>query len=134
MARVRRLLDTNTCIAYLHKGEPEVVQKFAQAKPRELVLCSVVKAELLFGARKSHRVAENLDRLSRFLANFESLPFDDRAADFYGTMRVLLANAGTPIGGNDLLIASIALAHDLTVITRNMREFARVPGLRVEVW
>lgn len=131
---MRRLLDTNTCIAYLHKGEPEIVQKFAQAKPRELMLCSVVKAELLFGARKSLRVAENLDKLGRFFASFESLPFDDRAADFYGTTRALLAKAGTPIGVNDLLIASIALAHDLTVVTRNTKEFTRVPGLRVEAW
>jgi tRNA(fMet)-specific endonuclease VapC len=131
---VRRILDTNTCIAYLHKGEQEVVQKFAQAKPQELLLCSVVKAELLYGARRSQRVAENLDKLARFFASFESLPFDDKAAEFYGTNRALLARTGTPIGANDLLIASIALAHDVAVITRNTKEFTRVPGLRVQTW
>lgn len=131
---MRYLLDTNICIALVHKPEPALKQKLAQKKPGDLVLASVVKAELLFGARKSQRVAENLNELEAFFAPFDSLPFDDKAANFYGASRALLANAGTPIGGNDLLIASIALAHDLTVVTRNMKEFARVPGLRVEVW
>ena len=131
---MERLLDTNICIAYLHRAEQDVIQKFAQRKPRELVLCSIVKAELLYGARRSKRVSENLQRLEQFFASFESLPFDDKAADFYGANRAVLASGGTPIGINDLFIASIALAHDLTVVTRNTREFARVPGLRLEVW
>lgn len=131
---MKRLLDTNICIAYLHRAEQDVVQKFAQMKPRDLVLCSVVKAELLYGARRSQRVNENLQRLTQFFANFESLPFDDKAADFYGANRALLANGGTPIGVNDLLIASIALAHDLAVVTRNTSEFMRVPSLRLESW
>ena len=131
---MKRLLDTNICIAYLHRAEKDVIQKFTQTKPRELVLCSVVKAELLYGARKSQRVAGNLMELSAFFAPFDSIAFDDKAADFYGTSRVLLTQAGTPISDNDLLIASIALAHDLVVVTRNQKEFARVPGLRVETW
>jgi tRNA(fMet)-specific endonuclease VapC len=131
---VKRLLDTNICIAYLHRGEQNVIQKFAQTNPRELVLCSVVKAELLYGARNSQRVNDNLQRLAQFFANFDSLAFDDRAADFYGMNRSMFTKSGTPIGINDLLIASIALAHDLAVITRNTSEFMRVPGLRLESW
>jgi len=131
---VRYLLDTNICIALVHRPEPALKQKLVEKRPADLVLCSVVKAELLYGARKSQRVAENLRELADFFAPFDSVPFDDKAADFYGTSRALLAQAGTPIGTNDLLIASIALAHDLTVVTRNMKEFARVPGLRVEAW
>ena len=129
-----QLLDTNICIAYLHRGEAEIKQKFAACHPHDLVLCSVVKAELIFGARRSLRVHENLQVLAKFFANFDSLAFDDKAADFYGANRSFLAKSGTPIGVNDLLISSIALAHDLTVITRDVSEFIRVPGLRVESW
>jgi tRNA(fMet)-specific endonuclease VapC len=103
-------------------------------KPRDLVLCSIVKAELIYGARRSQRVNENLQGLMKFFAIFESLPFDDKAADFYGANRALLAQGGTPIGMNDLLIASIALSHNLAVITRKTSEFARIPGLKVEMW
>ncbi|MCX6105999.1 MAG: type II toxin-antitoxin system VapC family toxin [Proteobacteria bacterium] len=131
---MRRLLDTNICIAYLHRNDLGVVQKFKETKPGDLVLCSVVKAELIYGARRSQRVRENMHRLSAFFAVFESLPFDDKAAEFYGVNRALLSQGGTPIGSNDLLIASIALAHDVTVITRNMGEFMRVPGLKIESW
>lgn len=134
MARVKYLLDTNICIALVHRPEPALKEKLAQKRPQDLVLCSVVKAELLYGARNSRRVAENLSELEAFFAPFDSMPFDDKAAEFYGSNRALLARGGTPIGVNDLFIASIALAHDLTVVTRNMKEFVRVPGLRVEVW
>jgi tRNA(fMet)-specific endonuclease VapC len=64
----------------------------------------------------------------------ESLSFDDQAAEHYGRVRPLLEHAGTPIGPNDLMIAAIALTHDATVLTRNEREFRRVPGLRVATW
>lgn len=99
-----------------------------------MVLCSIVKAELLFGARRSQRVTDNLQILTRFFSNFQCVPFDDKAAGFYGTIRAHLVRGGTPIGTNDLLIASIALGHNLAVVTRNTSEFTRIPGLRVETW
>ena len=131
---MRYLLATNICIALVHRPEELLKQKLAEKRPQDLVLASIVKAELLYGARKSQRVAENLKELDAFFAPFDSIPFDDKAADFYGSSRALLAKAGTPIGINDLFIASIALAHDLTVVTRNTKEFIRVPGLRLESW
>lgn len=131
---MRYLLDTNICIALVHKPEPLLKQKLAGKQPKDIVLCSVVKAEMIFGARKSQRVAENMKQLESFFAPFDSLPFDDRAAEHYGAHRALLAKSGTPIGHNDLMIASIALAHDVTVVTRNISEFVRVTGLRVEAW
>ncbi len=97
-------------------------------------MCSVVKAELLSGARASARVRENLERLARLFALFPSLPFDDEAAAHYGPLRAQLRRSGTPIGGNDMLIAAIALSNDATLVTRNEKEFRLVPGLRVEVW
>lgn len=102
--------------------------------PGSIALCSVVKAELLFGARSSARAAENLDRVERFCRAFPSLPFDDDAAPPYAGVRAQLSREGRPIGANDLMIASIALAAGLVVVTRNEREFRRVPGLEVEAW
>lgn len=69
-----------------------------------------------------------------FLAGLASLPFDDRAADFYGDVRAALAARGEMIGPNDLLIAAIALVHGVTLVTNNVAEFGRVAGLRVEDW
>jgi tRNA(fMet)-specific endonuclease VapC len=97
-------------------------------------LCSVVKAELLFGAAKSRASQQTRSRLDRFLQPFESLPFDDRAANQYARIRAQLERHGTPIGPNDLMIAAIALAHDAILVTANSREFARVEGLQWEDW
>jgi len=72
--------------------------------------------------------------VSQFVAGFASLPFDDAAADQYGAMRSRLASQGTMIGPNDLLIASIALAQGLTLVTHNVAEFSRVAGLAVDDW
>jgi len=131
---LRYLLDTNICIALLKGGEDALIERTKQQNPADLFLSSVVKGELLFGARNSHRVDANLSLLEEFFSQFEALPFDDGAAHYYGVTRALLSKAGTPIGANDLLIASTALHHDLTLATRNRREFARVPGLRWEEW
>jgi tRNA(fMet)-specific endonuclease VapC len=128
-----KLLDTNVCIAFLNGADPVLRDRFRDTDD-DLVTCSVVRGELLYGARRSARVDQNLERLAEFFSLLPSLPFDDAAAEHYGVVRALLVGAGTPIGGNDLLIASIALARGASVVTRNHREFHRVPGLRVETW
>lgn len=129
-----RLLDTNICIAYLNGEDDSVRSRLLALSADELRLCSVVKAELLFGARKSSKVDANLRRLAAFFEPFESAPFDDEAAHWYGVVRAQLAREGRPIGGNDLMIAAIALANDATLVTRDIGDFARVPGLRLETW
>ena len=128
------LLDTNACIRILNGTHQGVVERFSAESPVTVRLCSVVKAELLYGARKSDRVAHVLVNLQRFFAPLDSFPFDDRAAEQYGMIRADLTRQGTPIGGNDLQIASIARVHDLTLVTHNIEEFLRVVGLRVEDW
>jgi len=130
---VRYLLDTNICIALL-KGEKALVQQMKKQTPTDFCLCSVVKAELLYGAHKSQYVSDNLAVLKQFFVQFQSLPFDDAAAEYYGNMRALLRVKGTPIGANDLLIASIAQAKGLTLLTRNQQEFAHISGLKLEAW
>jgi tRNA(fMet)-specific endonuclease VapC len=93
-----------------------------------------VKAELLYGARKSARIDRNLRLLQQFFDPFVSLPFDDRCAGEAGLIRLDLERSGRPIGPNDLLIAATARAHDLVLVSGNTREFGRVPGLRVDDW
>jgi len=106
---MKYLLDTNICIAIIHRPEPTLISRFSQFNPTDFTLCSVVKAELISGARKSPRVTENLQVLEKFFRPFQSLSFDDRAAEFYGINRAILNRSGTSIGANDLLITSIAL-------------------------
>jgi tRNA(fMet)-specific endonuclease VapC len=128
------LLDTNVCIAFLNGRDSAVKSNLLALQPDAVSLCSVVRAELLYGARNSQHVDANLQRLQAFFAAFASLPFDDAAAEHYGVIRAQLQRAGRPIGPNDLLIGSIALANDLTLITRNQTEFHRIAGLRVVSW
>jgi tRNA(fMet)-specific endonuclease VapC len=115
-------------------AEPAAVGRLRKLIPSQVACCAIVRAELTFGARKSRRVAENPEGFRLLLEPFVSLPFDDRAADHYGMIRATLEQAGTPIGANDLLIASIALAHDCVLDTRNRREFEGIVGLRLEMW
>lgn len=128
------LLDANCCIKFLNGRSENVRSRLESKLPEEVVLCSVVKAELLYGALKSARPAENLDRLGSFFRKFISLPFDDASSETYGAIRVGLERAGTPIGPNDLLIAAIARSRGATLVSNNTREFRRVEGLLLEDW
>lgn len=128
------LLDTNACIRLLNGSAPPLVERLRRHHVTDIALCSVVKAELTYGAFRSSRVAENLRLLDHFFAPFVSLPFDDRCVEVYGRIRSDLERAGTPIGPNDLMIAATAVANDLTLVTANTREFSRVIGLALENW
>jgi tRNA(fMet)-specific endonuclease VapC len=128
------LLDTNVCIHLLNQRQPKVIDHFRQHNPASIALCSVVKAELFYGAQRSQRREANLQTLRTFFAPLASLTFDDAAAEHYGQIRADLLAQGQPIGPNDFLIAAIARAHDATLITHNTAEFSRVPGLRLEDW
>jgi tRNA(fMet)-specific endonuclease VapC len=130
---MRYLLDTNTCIAFF-KNNANVITKIEQVGLENIVLCSPVKAELWYGACKSEQVVSNQTLLRDFFMQLDSLPFDDNAVEHYGEIRAILAKAGTPIGANDLLIAAIGRAHQVTVVTHNLREFMRVPALQIETW
>jgi len=94
----------------------------------------VVVAELFYGAFKSPRPAANLDLVRRFIAPLRSLPFDDKAAEVYGQIRAELEQRGQPIGPNDTMIAAIARANRVTLVTDNTAKFSRVPSLHLENW
>jgi tRNA(fMet)-specific endonuclease VapC len=128
------LLDSDTCIRYLNGRSPAIKSRLERTDQDLVRVCSVVRAELLCGAYKSQNRERTIEKLTRFLAAFESLPFDDSAADSYGRIRGELETKGTPIGGNDLMIAAIALVYNATLVTNNIREFSRVSGLVCETW
>ncbi|MFH0824888.1 MAG: type II toxin-antitoxin system VapC family toxin [Pseudomonadota bacterium] len=131
---MRFLLDTNVCIRYLN-GRSEAIKRQLQERRREdVVMCSVVKAELYYGAFKSANPERNLQKQRGFVEGFTSLPLDDDTAEVYGRIRANLERIGRPIGPNDLLIAATAIANDVTLVTHNIREFGQINGLRVDDW
>ncbi len=131
---MRYLLDTNVCVMYLNGRSASVRDRLHSIALEEMAVCSIVKAELFYGAMRSNNPTRTLQRQQEFLNNFVSLPFDDKVALVCGQIRGSLASAGTPIGICDLMIAAIALSNQLTLVTHNTREFGRVDGLQVEDW
>ena len=133
---MKYLLDANTCIGWLRLNQEKLVSRIKQEDPVNLVICSVVVGELIYGAERAapeHRTNNRL-RVEQLRSQFASIPFDDLADEEYGRLRAYLATMGTPIGPNDLMIAAIALAKGLILVTHNISEFRRVPGLQSEDW
>lgn len=114
---MRYLLDTNVCIRYLNGRSVAIRERLRATRVADIAVCSVVKAELFYGAMRSNNPEQSLARQQQFLNLFVSLPFDDPAALIYGHIRADLAASGTPIGPNDLQIASIARANSLILVT-----------------
>jgi tRNA(fMet)-specific endonuclease VapC len=131
---LRYLLDTNVCVRYLNGDSLAIRRKLQTIDLADIAICSIVKLELFYGAMRSNNPNETWARTRRFIEVFVSLPFDDIAALIAGRIRAQLAILGTPIGSNDLLIAAIAIAHNLTLVTHNTNEFNRVEGLQIEDW
>lgn len=130
---MRFVLDTNTCI-YALKLRGRVVERLRDLSPEDVSVTIVTLAELWFGAAKSARPGATRREIDAFLDPVAVLPFDRAAAEQYAQARLSLERAGRPIGERDLLIASIALARGLTVVSHNRSEFGRVPGLVTEDW
>jgi tRNA(fMet)-specific endonuclease VapC len=130
---VRYLLDTNICVFAL-KQRDRVIEHLRRCSPQDVGVAIITVAELWFGARKSIRPDATRREIDAFLKPFEVLPFDQAAADEYARLRFELERVGRPIGERDLLIASIAVARRLVVVTHNVSEFGRLAGLIVEDW
>ncbi len=127
------MLDTNICI-YVMKTYPPAVREKFNALAEQLCISSITLGELHYGAEKSARRAENLMAIEHFVARLDVLAFGDKAAAHYGQVRAELERAGTPCGPHDMQIGGHARSEGLIVVTNNLREFARMPGLRTENW
>lgn len=124
------VLDTNVCIDLLRgRTRGRRLPAFVDCR-----LSSVVAAELWTGAGKANEPETQLRKVGAFVDLFEMIPFDTKAAVHYGEIRAFLEKAGTPIGSLDQLIAAQARSHGATLLTANLREFRRVPGLKCQAW
>lgn len=130
------MLDTNTLVYVLNAGPQHqaVLDRFNEHDPRHLCLSAISLAELRFGAAQSQRREATQAKLERVVAALTVVPFEDRAARAYGTIRSQLQAAGQPIGPLDTLIAAHAVSVGAILVTNNLREFRRVTGLRVDNW
>ena len=128
------MLDTNICI-YAMKNKPEkVLMRFKEEMNNGLCISSITLAELEYGMKHSANPMKNELALLRFLAPLSVLPFGADAASIYGEIWAELQSKGTPVGPLDMLIAAHAKAAGITLVTNNVKEFARVLGLEIENW
>lgn len=127
------MLDTNVVSNLLRYPKGPVNTRLRQLGEGKSCVSIITAAELLFGARRVG--SSRLERdLTAILSVVPPVPFEEPAASAYADIRSTLEARGTPIGPNDLLIAAHAMSLDLTLVTANVREFSRVPGLKVENW
>ena len=128
------ILDTNICIYIINNKPASVRHKFESISLSEIAISSISLFELAAGARKGSKAKKNLLRLEQFASLIQVLPFDAKAAKEAAKLRQALYNQGQPIGDMDLLIAGHALSVSATVVSNNLKEFAKVPELVCENW
>jgi len=127
------LLDTHIVIYVIKRRPPEALEMFNRHHGR-MAISSITLAELAHGAEKSSDAPRNTAIVEDFASRLALLPYDDKAAWHYGNIRAVLEKLGQPIGVNDLHVAAQARSSGLTLVTNNLREFERVPGLLLENW
>ena len=128
------LLDTDICIELIRERDPELLKALQRQAIGEVRISSVTLAELALGAAKSRHPQWNLEALEAFISPLEVLAFDPGAALAYGKIRAERERTGSLIGALDMLIAAQALGAKSALVTRNVREFSRVRGLRLPDW
>lgn len=133
MAEPAWMLDTNALSELIRNPGGPLAQRLSTEAPDTACTSIVVACELRFGAQRKGSVALT-QRVEQLLATLPVLPFDGPDDQHYADIRMALERAGTPIGSNDLLIAAHARSRGLTLVTHNLREFERVPGLKVVDW
>ena len=128
---LRYMLDTNICIYVLKNRPPGLRERFDELVD-ELSISVITLGELFYGAENSARRSENRRTIEQFAGRLEVLPFTANAAAHYGQIRAVLRRSGRPAGVHDMLIGGHARSEGLILVTNNVREFARMPGLQVE--
>ena len=130
---LKYLLDTNIVI-YVIKRRPIEVMGIFNENAGRMAISAITLSELFYGAEKSAKVAQNLAVVEEFASLLEVLPYTAKASQHYGAIRSALEKVGRTIGVNDLHIAAHARSEGLTLVTNNLGEFERVPGLMAENW
>lgn len=127
------MLDTDTCIGIMNGALPSL-NRMMNVHSSRIAISAISYGELQWGAQNSGKLSANLVALKDFVTRLVILEFGPSAAVEFGAIRHALAKLGKPIGPYDLLIAAHARAEGLTLVTNNVREFKRVPGLKIENW
>lgn len=130
---LKYMLDTDIAI-YTLNNKPDKVRTRFKKHYGQICLSSITLMELIYGAEKSSNPEKNLSIIEGFAARLEVLPYNSEAAAHSGQLRAELAKIGKPIGPYDQMIAGHARSHGLILVTNNLKEFKRVPGLRIENW
>ena len=130
---LKYLLDTNI-VTYVIKRRPVEMLSVFNANAGRMAMSAITLSELFHGAEKSAKVQQNLAVVEEFSSLLEVLPYTAKASQHYGAIRSELEKSGRPIGVNDLHIAAHARSEGLTLVTNNLGEFERVPGLLLENW
>ena len=131
---MKLMLDTNICIDLIRDRPPSLLARLASHAVGDIGISVITLAELEYGVSKSGRPAKNREALDLFASPLDVAPFERRATAVYGRLRAALEKKGQSIGSMDLLIAAHAVSLDVRLITHDVREFGRVPGLRLEDW
>lgn len=132
--RVRYLLDTDICIYMIRHKPEQLLRRLTSLPVGDVGISSITAAELQYGVQRNSRPEQNAEALTLFLLPLVITDFDYQAAEVYGRIRARLENDGKPIGPLDTLIAAHAASMDATLVTNNVKEFDRVPKLRIENW
>ena len=128
------LLDTNI-VSYWMRGDTAVIERIRHHRPSDLAIAAVTVAEILYGIEKSPvKKSERSRKISEIVSLVSLYPFDEAAARHYAVIRSRLEKEERPISERDLQIAAIAAANGFTLVTHNIREFSRIPGLTIEDW
>ena len=131
---MKLMLDTNVCIYLIKEHPASVLERFVSHPVGDVGISVITLAELEYGVTKSSRPARNREALEQFASPLEVAAFDRPASTAYGKLRATLEKKGQPIGSLDLLLAAHALSLDVRLVTHNVKEFGKVPDLRIEDW
>ena len=131
---MRLLLDSNTAVDIMRRPRGAAAERFLATPPSEMATSIIVKAELLVGPNRKKALPIEMGKVENFLKRVRILPFEDACAAEFGRIAGFLMDAGTTVAGLDVQIAATALVYGLIVVTRNARDFGRVPGLQIENW
>jgi len=131
---MKYMLDTDTASYASRASHPSVVQRLSALSADDVCISAITRGEMLYGVEISPRRERDAARVSRFLTYMNVVDYPAAAGEEYALIRAELKGAGRPIGPNDTLIAAHARHLGLTLVTNNMREFSRVPGLLLENW